>query len=160
MRTAQNFNALQVEKGGVQALGTGHIDAVDIDADALVTGCLVGVEGHDAANADNEGRLAGFEGGDAQGRNGAVLEADQAAGVTVNHGGCGHDRDSDWGLLKVGLRLGRSDHDFFKGGARVGGGLCGHGRASQNGGETGPSCGRHQMFHCQPLFSRLLKFRA
>ena len=41
LRTAQNFNALQVKQGSVQALGTGEIDAVNINADALIAGRLV-----------------------------------------------------------------------------------------------------------------------
>ena len=62
----QHLDALDVEQGRVEAVLAAEIDAVDIDADALFAGGLVGVERHDAANADGQRGLARFEGGDAQ----------------------------------------------------------------------------------------------
>ena len=52
LRPAQDFDALDVEQGGVEALGAAHVDAVDIDADAGIARGLVLVEGNDAADAE------------------------------------------------------------------------------------------------------------
>mgnify|MGYP003339863177 CR=1 FL=1 len=65
------------------ALLAAEINAVDIDANALVAGSLVCVEGNDAADAHGQRRLARLEGGDAQRRDGAILKAQQAAGVRI-----------------------------------------------------------------------------
>ena len=112
LRAAQHFDPLDVEQRGVEALLAAEIDAVDIDADALVARGLVGVERHDAADADGQRRLARFEGRDAQARDRAVGEIEQALG----RGGRSSawrvgDADRDRRLLEVGFALGRGDDD-------------------------------------------------
>ncbi len=83
LRALQHLDALDVEQRCVQALLAAEIDAVDVDADALLAGRLVGVERDDAANAHGQRRLARLEGGHAQARDGAVAEIEQALDVAV-----------------------------------------------------------------------------
>nr|ART40412.1 K711 [uncultured bacterium] len=111
LRSAQHLDALHIEQRRVQALLAAQIDAVDIDADALITRGLVGVERHDAANADGQRGLARLEGRDAQRGHGAVGQVHQALDMPV-----GDHRRVDYGnrdrrLLQVRLALGRGDHD-------------------------------------------------
>ncbi len=115
LRTAQDLDALDVEQGGVEALLAAEIDAIDIDADALVACSLVRVERHDAANADRQCRLAGFEGCNAQRRRSAITEVEQALDVAVFHDLRIDHRNRDRGLLQVGFALGRADDDFAEG---------------------------------------------
>jgi hypothetical protein len=114
LRPAQNFDALEVEQGGIEALLAAKIDAIDVDAHALVAGGLVGVERHDAADADGQRRLARFKGRDAQRRNGAILEADQALGMAGGHLVRTDDRNRDGRLLQIGLALGCRHDDGFQ----------------------------------------------
>jgi len=72
LRPLQDFDPLDVEQGGVEAVLATEIDAVDIDADALLARRLVGIERNDAADTDRQRRLARLEGGDAKARDGAV----------------------------------------------------------------------------------------
>ena len=103
LRPAQHLDALDVEQGGVEALLAAEIDAVDIDADALVARGLVGVERHDAADADGQRRLARFEGRDAQRRHGAVGEIGKALDVAVGQRLRVEHADRDRRALQVGL---------------------------------------------------------
>ena len=164
-RAAEHFDALDVEEGGVKALLAAQVDAVDIDADALVPGGLVGVEGHDAANADGQRRLARLEGGDAQRRNAAVLKVDQAFDVTVGQLRTAHHRDRDRGLLQVAFAPLGGDHHFRelsgrrrrsrsrirrRGGRR---------RAGHRHGEAAPGrCGK-QEFHTHYPFVGRVRFQ-
>jgi hypothetical protein len=61
----QHLDPLHIEQRRVQPVLPAEIDAVDVDADALLTRRLVGVQRHDAANADGQRALARLEGGDA-----------------------------------------------------------------------------------------------
>jgi hypothetical protein len=83
LRALEHFDALHVEQRGVEAVLAAHVDAVDVDAHALFARRLVGVERHDAANADGQRRLARFEGGDAQAGDAAVGQIEQALDVAV-----------------------------------------------------------------------------
>src|SRR6478735_3734359 len=58
LRTAENFDAFKVEQGGIQALLAAKVNAIDVDAYALVAGGLVGVERNDTADADGQSGLA------------------------------------------------------------------------------------------------------
>src|SRR5262249_26104284 len=51
LRSPQHFDALDVQERHIETLLTAKVNAVEIDADALVAGGLVGIERHDAANA-------------------------------------------------------------------------------------------------------------
>ena len=112
LRSFQHFDALDVEQGGVEAVLAAEIDAVEIDADALFARGLVGVVRHDAANADRHGRLARFKRRDAQARNRAVGEVEQALDVAIFHGRIADHRKRDRRVLQVGFALQRGDdHD-------------------------------------------------
>lgn len=150
LRTPQDLDALKVEEGGVQALRAGHVDAVDVDAHALVPGGLVGVEGNDPPDADDQRRLAGLEGSDSQRGNGAVRKADQVPGVPVHHGRARDHRNGDRRLLQVGLALRGCDHDLLEGGPRIVRHVGGEGRAGQQPRKAGPRGGCHQVLHCRP----------
>lgn len=54
LRPLQHLDPFDVEQGRAQTLRAAEIDAVNIDADARVAAGLVGVERHDAANADGQ----------------------------------------------------------------------------------------------------------
>jgi len=112
LRTLENFDTLDIEQRGVEAMLTAEIDAVDVDADALFARRLVGVERHDAADADGQRRLAGFKGGNAQRGNAAVGEIEQALHLALGNHFSAHHRDRDRGALQIGFALGRGNHDF------------------------------------------------
>ncbi len=111
LRPAQHLDPLDVEQRGVEALLAAEIDAVDIDADALVARGLVGVERHDPADADGQRRLARFERRHAQARHAAVGEVVEALDVTVLDQRVADHRDRDRRLLQVGRALERADDD-------------------------------------------------
>ena len=125
MRTLQDFDPFNIQQGGGQTVLASQIDAVDIHAHALFTGGLVGVVGHDAADADGQGRLAGFEGRDAQGGHGAVGQIHQRLNVAVFQGLGVHDRDRDRRVLQIGLALGGGDDDVGQAGGLLVGGFGG-----------------------------------
>src|SRR5258708_39964516 len=58
LRSPQHFDAFDIQQRGIETLLAAKIDAIEIDADALVARGLVGVERHDAANANGQRRLA------------------------------------------------------------------------------------------------------
>ena len=124
LRTLQHLDALNVEQRGVQAMLTGKIDAVHIDADALFARGLVGVERHDAADPDGQRALAGFEGGDAERWNAAVGKIIKALDVAILDRLLVDDADRNRGALEIGLALGGGDNDLLNGGLFAGGG-CG-----------------------------------
>ena len=137
LRSAQHFDPVDVEQGGVEALLTAEIDAVDVHADALVARGLVGVERHDPADADRQRRLACLERRDTQARDRSVAEIEEAGGVAVGKRLRVGDTDRDRRALEVRGDLGRRDDDhvetarcaFCVGGCRrsFGRRLCGRG---------------------------------
>ena len=72
LRPLQDFDPLDVEQCRVEAVLATEIDAVDVDADALLARRLVGIERNDPADPDRQRRLARLEGGDAKARDRAV----------------------------------------------------------------------------------------
>ena len=145
LRTLEHFDALDIEQRGVKAMLAAEVDAVEIDADALLARGLVGIARDDAAQTDGERGLARFEGGDAKAGNGAVGKVDQALDVAVLDVGRADHRDRDRGLLEVGFALGGGDDDFLDRhaiGQRGGGrrcGLCGLRLVSSKSGRGGQS---------------------
>ena len=111
LRPSQNLHPRDVEQGRVETVLAAEIDAIDIDADALLAGRLVGVERHDAANADSQRGLARLEGRDAERRHGAVGEIVEALDVAVLHGLRVDDADRYRRALQVGLAAGRGHDD-------------------------------------------------
>ncbi|MNL01237.1 hypothetical protein D3C87_1217010 [compost metagenome] len=110
LRALQDFDAFNIQKSGAEAVLAAQIDAVDIDANALLAGGLVGVVRHDAANTDGQGRLARFKGGDAQAGHGTVSQVHQALHMAVFQRFAVHHRDGDRRLLQIGGALGRRHH--------------------------------------------------
>ena len=55
LRPLQHLDPLDIVESGTQALGPSKVDPVDVDPDARISAGLVGVEGHDAADADRQG---------------------------------------------------------------------------------------------------------
>ena len=130
LRTLQHFDALGIEQRSVQTVLTAEIDAVNIDADALLACGLIGVERNDAANTDGQRGLARFEGGDAERRNAAIGKIEQALDVTVLDHLRIDDVDRNRRLLQIGFALGRGHHDFLQARTRIGLGCiagCGRG---------------------------------
>ena len=120
LRTLQHLDARDVEQSRVQAVLAAEIDAVDIDADALLAGRLVGVERHDAADADGERGLARLEGGNAQAGHGAVGEVVEALDVTVLQDLRVDHADRERCPLEVGLAASGGDDDVGDALVRVG----------------------------------------
>jgi len=91
--TLQDFNAFNVIEGRAETLGTAQINAIDIDADALVAGGLVTVgQNPNAADVHDQSAGAGEEGRNLQGRDGTVAEVDQGGDVAVLKGLGGEHR--------------------------------------------------------------------
>ena len=143
----------------------GQINAVDIDADALLAGRLIGVVRHDAADADGQGGLTGLEGGDAQAGDAAVGQVHQALHVAIGQGFGVDDRDRDRRVLQVGFPLGRSHDDVVKTGRlgaggrrrgldRNGLGEGGNGRGEKGGPQQQLKAQFGLTMHFYPLLSR------
>ncbi len=116
LRPLQHLDPFDVEQSRAQPLRPAEIDAVNIDADARVAAGLVGVERHDAANADGQRGIARGEGGDAQRGHSAVaqiLQAHHAARLEII---AAQHRNGDRRLLQIGLGLLRGDDNRTKAG--------------------------------------------
>ena len=120
LRALQDLDPLDVEERGVEAVLAAEVDAVDIDADALLARGLVGVQRHDAADADGQCRLARLEGRDAERRDAAVGEVAERLDVAVLERLRTDHRDRDRRPLEVGLGLGRGDDDVLQALAGIG----------------------------------------
>ena len=120
LRSAQHFDALNVEQRSVEALRAAHVDAVDVGANARVAGGLVLVERHDAAHADRQRRLARFEGRDTQAGDDAVRQVEQRLDVIVLDQLRVDDRDRDRRVLQVGVALQRGDNHHIASGVVIG----------------------------------------
>ncbi len=111
LRSLQNLDPVDVEECRIEALLAAEIDAIDVCADALVAGGLVGVEWGDPTNADDQRGLTRLEGRDAKARDRAVTEIEQAGRVAVGERLRIRDVDRDRRLLEVRLAFGRGDDD-------------------------------------------------
>ncbi len=83
LRAFQNLDPFDVEQRGVETVLATQINTIDIDADPLFAGGLIGVERNNAANADGQGCLSCIIGRDAQARHCAVAKVEQALDVTI-----------------------------------------------------------------------------
>ena len=114
LRTLEDFDPLDFEQTCVQAVLAGEVDAVDVDADAGFACRLVGVARDDATDTDGQCGLARFIGGNAQRRDRAVAQVEQALHVTLLDVFIAHHGNGDRGLLQVRLTLGGGHDDVDK----------------------------------------------
>ena len=109
LRPAQHLDPLNVEQGGVEALRTAEIDAVQIDAHARIPRRLVLIEGDNAADADGERRLARLESRDPKRRDGAVGEIIERLDMAIGDALGIEHAHRDRRILQIGLAPGGGD---------------------------------------------------
>jgi hypothetical protein len=105
LRALEDFDPLDVEQGGVEALCFSECNAVQVDTDAVVTGSLVLVVRNDPADADRQRRLARLERRNAKAGDRAIGEVEQALDVAILKRLGVRNADRDRRLLKVRLAL-------------------------------------------------------
>ena len=146
LRALEHFDPFDIEQRRAQPLTAAQEDTIDIDAHRGIAAGLVGIERHDAANPDGEGRGAREEGGDAQRRDAAVSEISQALHPAVFEIGSGGDRNGDRGFLQLGFAAFGGDDDFGEPGIRIGG--CQRlGKAWRSKGKTGSRSSQNGAQH-------------
>ena len=115
LRTFQHFDIGDFEECCTQCLRAPEVDAVDIDADALVARGLVAVRQHaDAADVDDQRARTREERGDAQAGDRTVAQVDQRLDMAVLQVGPAQHRDRDRRGLEIFRSLLRGYDDFLQ----------------------------------------------